>query len=120
MTALQIVMEAKLRIRNAAGGNSFVRTSSVARDVGSSIKRQVDQSLDCPVPEGVPDVLVFSSCFLFCRMRCPVDTGIAEIVETNRDGALGLTESGVHVRPQAGDSRSLDCRRGPTDNSTNR
>src|SRR5262249_41258149 len=75
-------------------------------------QRQVDGSLYCAGPRGVPDVLVFASRVLVRRMRCPVDSGVAKIVESYGDGALAPTEGGVDVYPQARDGRSFDGRLG--------
>ncbi len=56
--------------------------------------------------KGFPDMLVFASRFLFCRMRCSMDAcGGAEVVRRDRHGAVGLDRGRAHVRPQACDSR---------------
>ena len=68
---------------------------------------QIDEFLDRAAADLRPDPLVFAPCFLFGRVRRPVNAEMPEIVETDGDGTVALIEGHVQICPQAGDCGSF-------------
>src|SRR4029450_4467156 len=55
-----------------------------------------------------PDPLIFASRFLVGRVRRPLDAQMPEVVETDSDRAVALTECRVEIHTQAGDVGAFD------------
>src|SRR5271165_937702 len=73
---------------------------------------QVDQRLDWPIPELLPNPVIFLP-HLFVRwVRRPVDAYAPEVFEARRDSAVALIQGGVEFRLQAGDGSIVDQVRG--------
>ena len=103
LTALQMTRESRFASVNNAGGRTLVRTSSVARDPVCH-QGQFNELLDLAASELGPYPFVFSSRFLFCRMRRPLDAQMAEVVETDLDRMVAPIERRVQINAQTGDA----------------
>src|SRR6266403_5253259 len=68
---------------------------------------QVNERLDRPVPELLPNPVIFLSHLVVCRVQRPVDTYAPEEFESRFDGALALIQGSVEFRLQAGDGGAV-------------
>src|SRR5262249_1795517 len=93
----------KVRIRKQCRGQSLGQ--NIQRREGRRIAHQgqLAELLDLAASQLGPDPLVFSFCFLFCRMQRALNTQMSEVVEADGDRAIALIEGRVQIDAQAGD-----------------
>src|SRR5262249_5773751 len=95
----------KVRIRKQCRWQSLGQ--NIQRRQGRRIAHQGqrDELLDLAASQLGPDPLVFSFCFLFCRMQRAFNAQMSEVVEADDNRAIALIDGRVQIDAQAGDGR---------------